>query len=324
MKSSTQPTFVAGHRGLVGTAVQKALLREGHGNVVTRTRAELDLRDQAAVDGFFDMVRPACVYLCAATVGGIKANATRPADFVADNLTIQSNVIGAARRTGVQKLIFLGSSCIYPRDCPQPMHEDALLTGPLEATNRAYAIAKIAGIELCWAFNRQYGCRYIALMPTNLFGPGDNYDLQGSHVLPALIRKMHDAKEAGRAEVILWGTGSPLREFLHSDDLAEAAVFLASLTEEQAAPLFSDERPPLINVGFGAEISIRDLATTVAEIVGFEGAVCWDTAQPDGTPRKLLDSSRIRALGWRPRISLKDGIAAAYKDFLDGSERVSV
>lgn len=308
----------------MGTAVQKALLREGHGNVVTRTRAELDLRDQAAVDGFFDMVRPACVYLCAATVGGIKANATRPADFVADNLTIQSNVIGAARRTGVQKLIFLGSSCIYPRDCPQPMHEDALLTGPLEATNRAYAIAKIAGIELCWAFNRQYGCRYIALMPTNLFGPGDNYDLQGSHVLPALIRKMHDAKEAGRAEVILWGTGSPLREFLHSDDLAEAAVFLASLTEEQAAPLFSDERPPLINVGFGAEISIRDLATTVAEIVGFEGAVCWDTAQPDGTPRKLLDSSRIRALGWRPRISLKDGIAAAYKDFLDGSERVSV
>ena len=178
----------------MGTAVQKALLREGHGNVVTRTRAELDLRDQAAVDGFFDVVRPACVYLCAATVGGIKANATRPADFVADNLTIQSNVIGAARRSGVQKLIFLGSSCIYPRDCPQPMHEDALLTGPLEATNRAYAIAKIAGIELCWAFNRQYGCRYIALMPTNLFGPGDNYDLQGSHVLPALIRKMHDAK----------------------------------------------------------------------------------------------------------------------------------
>lgn len=308
----------------MGTAVQRALLRGGHGNVVTRTRAELDLRDQAAVDGFFDAVRPACVYLCAATVGGIKANAMRPADFVADNLTIQSNVIGAARRTSVQKLIFLGSSCIYPRDCPQPMHEDALLTGPLESTNRAYAIAKIAGIELCWAFNRQFGCRYIALMPTNLFGPGDNYDLQGSHVLPALIRKMHDAKEAGRAEVVLWGTGSPLREFLHSDDLAEAAVFLASLTEEQAAPLFSDERPPLINVGFGAEISIRDLATTVAEIVGFEGAMRWDTAQPDGTPRKLLDSSRMRALGWRPRISLKDGIAAAYKDFLDGSERLSV
>jgi len=299
--------YVAGHRGLVGSAILRKLRAEGYTNLVTRTRQELDLRDQAAVNRFFEEERPEYVFLAAAKVGGILANSTYPADFIRDNLLIQTHVIDAAYRYGVKKLLFLGSSCIYPKHAPQPMKEEHLLTGPLEPTNEAYAVAKIAGIKMCQAYRRQYGFNAISLMPTNLYGPGDNFDLQTSHVLPALIRKFHEAKEEGRKEVVVWGTGTPRREFLHVDDLADAALFLMKHYESEE----------IINVGVGEDISIRELAELIARIVGFEGEIVYDTTKPDGTPRKLLDTSRLFALGWRPKIPLEEGIRQTYRWFLE-------
>jgi GDP-L-fucose synthase len=311
--------YVAGHRGLVGSAILRRLEREGCKNVVTRTHAELDLTDQVAVNRFFAEERPAYVFLAAAKVGGILANSTRPAEFISENLALQTNVIRAAHASGVQRLLFLGSSCIYPRDCPQPIREEYLLTGPIEPTNRPYAMAKIAGIEMCWAFNRQYGTQYTALMPTNLYGPNDSYDLTSSHVLPALLRKMHEAKVAHAAEVSVWGTGSVLREFLHSDDMADASVFLMNLPEEIYAPITrSESQAPLFNVGCGKELTIRELAELIREVVGFEGRLTFDASKPDGTPRKLLNISRMKELGWQACIPLREGIAAVYKEYSRG------
>ena len=295
--------YVAGHRGLVGSAVVRELRRQGYDNLLLRGSAELDLRDQAAVESFFAAERPAYVILAAARVGGIHANDTYPADFLRDNLQIQTNVIHSAWRHGASKLCFLGSSCIYPRLAPQPIHEDSLLTGPLEKTNEWYAIAKIAGLKMCQAYRRQHGFDAISLMPTNLYGPGDNFDLQNSHVLPALIRRFHEAKLRGDAELAVWGTGTPRREFLFVDDLARAVV---QLTRE-----YSSDAP--VNVGWGQDITIRELAAMVASIVGFSGRIVFDTSRPDGTPRKLLDISRITALGWAPATSLHDGISATYR-----------
>jgi GDP-L-fucose synthase len=298
--------FVAGHRGLVGSAIVRELGRQGYANLVMTGSAELDLRRQAAVEGFFERERPEYVILAAAKVGGIHANDTYPADFIRDNLQIQVNVIDAAWRSGVKKLCFLGSSCIYPKLAPQPMREDALLTGPLEPTNEWYAIAKIAGIKMCQAYRRQYGFNAISLMPTNLYGPGDNFDLQNAHVLPALIRRFHEAKVRGDAEVTIWGTGTPRREFLHVDDLADAVVHLTRT--------YDREEP--VNIGCGEDIRIVDLAGLVARVVAYEGRVAVDPSRPDGTPRKLLDVSRLTALGWRPRIGLEDGIRSTYQWFL--------
>ena len=297
--------FVAGHRGLAGSAIGRELQRRGFASVLTRTRQELDLLDTAAVTRFLDTERPTHVFVAAAKVGGIWANHTQPATFLWENLQIQNNLIHGAWRAGVKKLLFLGSSCIYPKLAPQPLREEHLLTGPLEPTNEWYAVAKIAGIKLCQALRRQHGCDFISAMPTNLYGPNDNYDLQGSHVLPALIRKFHEAKVRGDREVVCWGTGSPLREFLHADDLARALVFLMER--------YSEEQ--FINVGSGSELTIRDLAALVRDVVGFSGAVVWDESKPDGTPRKLMDSSRLFELGWRPQIGLREGIAHAYTDF---------
>jgi GDP-L-fucose synthase len=307
---------VAGHRGLVGSALVRALKRAGYENLLLRTHAELDLMDPVATDRFYAETRPEVVFLAAAKVGGIHANDTYPADFIRDNLAIELSVIEAAHRHGVKRLILLGSSCIYPRACPQPMSEAHLLTGPLEATNRPYALAKIAGIEMCSAYNRQYGTRYLAAMPTNLYGPGDNYDLQNSHVLPALIRKMHEAKLRGDDEVVIWGTGTPRREFLYSDDLAEACLYLAGLEDARFDALLADGAFPLVNVGCGEDLTIRELAELAAEVVGFEGKLVQDASKPDGTPRKLLDVSKITALGWRPKVGLREGIGRAYADFL--------
>ncbi len=308
---------VAGHRGLVGSALVRALERNGHQNLLLRTHAELDLMDPVATGRFYAETRPEVVFLAAARVGGIHANATYPADFIRDNLAIELSVIEAARRHGVQRLIFLGSSCIYPRDCPQPMRESHLLSGPLETTNRPYALAKIAGIEMCSAYNRQHGTRYLAAMPTNLYGPGDNYDLENSHVLPALIRKMHEAKLRGDVEVVIWGSGTPRREFLYSDDLADACLFLARLDDARFDALLADGDFPLVNVGCGEDQTIRELAELTAEVVGFEGALVQDTSKPDGTPRKLLDVGKLSALGWQPKVGLRDGIARAYADYLE-------
>jgi GDP-L-fucose synthase len=298
--------FVAGHRGLVGSAIVRELGRQGYANLVLSGSAEVDLRRQADVEGFFERERPDYVILAAAKVGGIHANDTYPADFIRDNLQIQVNVIDAAWRNGVKKLCFLGSSCIYPKLAPQPMREDALLTGPLEPTNEWYAIAKIAGIKMCQAYRRQYGFNAISLMPTNLYGPGDNFDLQNSHVLPALIRRFHEAKIRGDGEVVIWGTGTPRREFLHVDDLASAVVHLMRTYDQEE----------LVNVGCGEDIRIVDLAGLVARVVGYEGQVAVDPSRPDGTPRKLLDVSRLTALGWRPGIGLEDGIRSTYQWFL--------
>lgn len=313
--------YVAGHRGLAGSALMRQLKAAGYANIVTRTHAELDLVNDAAVRDFFEHERPAYVFLAAAKVGGILANNIYPADFIFQNLAIQTNVINQAWQHGVQRLLFLGSSCIYPRDCPQPMRESYLLTGPLEATNRSYAIAKIAGIELCWALNRQHHARFIAAMPTNLYGPGDNYDLQNSHVLPALIRKVHEAKERGDAQVMVWGTGTPRREFLYSDDMADACILLMQQRDEKfdalLDPAGDGSQPPLINVGCGTDHTIRELAETVAAIVGFKGTLAFDTSKPDGTPRKLLDVSRMQTLGWVANINLREGISIAYKAYLD-------
>jgi GDP-L-fucose synthase len=302
--------YVAGHRGLVGSALMRRLQAGGYTNLITRTHAELDLTDQAAVREFFEREQPEYVFLAAAKVGGILANDTYPAEFIRDNLAIQTNVIHEAWRAGVKRLLFLGSSCIYPRDCPQPIKEEYLLTGPLEPTNRPYAVAKIAGIEMCWAYNRQYGTQYLAVMPTNLYGPGDNYHPENSHVIPALIRRFHEAKVKGEPSVTVWGTGTPRREFLYSDDMADACVFLMSLPDEKFDSVLNPPHsaPPLINIGVGEDLTIRELAETIARVVGYEGKITFDPSKPDGTPRKLLDVSRLRALGWRARVSLREGL----------------
>lgn len=304
----TTRIYVAGHRGLAGSAITRSLQRQGYDRLVTRTHAELDLTVRADVDAFFAAERPEVVVLAAAKVGGIVANDTYPAEFLSQNLAIQLNVIDAAWRHGARKLMFLGSSCIYPRLAPQPLKEDALLTGPLEATNEAYAIAKIAGIKMCQAYARQYGCDFFSVMPTNLYGPGDSYDLKHSHVLPALIRKMHEARAVGADSVEIWGTGTPRREFLYSDDLADACVFLLQRFGAKEIGAF-------VNIGCGEDLSIRELAETVREVVGFEGSLRFDTSKPDGTPRKLMDVSRLSALGWRARVGLREGIALAYADY---------
>ncbi|MEN4920517.1 GDP-L-fucose synthase [Achromobacter spanius] len=306
MTNLDQRVFVAGHRGMVGAAITRELHRRGYNNVLTRSRAELDLENQNQVHRFFSTTPVDVVYLAAAKVGGILANNTHPVDFLYKNLMIQCNVIRAAYAAGVRKLLFLGSSCIYPREAPQPIREDALLTGPLEATNEPYAIAKIAGLKLCEAYQREYGARFICAMPTNLYGPHDNYDLHSSHVLPALIRKFHEGREANQESVTIWGTGTPLREFLYVDDLAQACVML--MEHPQAEGMY--------NIGAGQDISIADLAQLVARVVGYAGNIVYDTSKPDGTPRKLMDSSRVQALGWKPEISLTHGITLAYGHFL--------
>lgn len=308
--------FVAGHRGLAGSAIVRRLRSLGYENLLLRTHQELDLEDGQAVGRFFDEQRPDFVFLAAAKVGGILANRDFPADFISRNLRIQCNVIENAHRCRVDRLLFLGSSCIYPKHARQPMAEEQLLTGPLEFTNRSYAIAKIAGIEMCWAFNRQYGTRYLAAMPTNLYGPGDNYDLASSHVLPALIRKMHEAQQRSDRTLTVWGTGKPLREFLFSDDMGDACVFLLNLPGEQFQSLIaSEEVAPLVNVGSGSDLSIAELARKVCDVLGFEGEIVFDPSKPDGTPRKLMDSSKLFSYGWRPKVSLEEGIRIAYADF---------
>lgn len=308
--------YVAGHRGLAGSAIVRKLVAGGHHNLLLRTRAELDLTDHAAVRNFFEEERPEYVFLAAAKVGGIHANNTYPAEFIFNNLAIQTNVIHESWRSGVNRLLFLGSSCIYPRDCPQPMKESHLLTGPLEPTNRPYALAKLAGIEQCWAYNRQYGTRYLAAMPTNLYGPGDSYDLNNSHVLPALIRKVHEAKGSGAGELVVWGTGRPLRELLYSDDMADGCLFLMKLDEAKFDHLVDAEACPLINMGFGEDMTIAEYARITCEVIGYQGRIVFDTSKLDGTPKKLLDSSRLLALGWRPKVGLRDGIGLACADYV--------
>lgn len=308
--------FVAGHSGLVGSALVRRLHRTGYRNLVLRTHTELDLTDRSAAARFFSQEQPEYVFLAAAKVGGILANETQPGDFIRVNLEIQTNVIDQACRHGVKRLLFLGSTCIYPRDCPQPIKEDYLLTGALEPTNSAYALAKIAGIEMCRSYNQQFGTRFLCAMPTNLYGPGDSYDLQNSHVLPALIRKFHEARVAACDHVTIWGTGRPLREFLFSDDMADACIFLLGLDQARFDELLAAHRYPLINVGCGSDISIADLARLVAEIEQYEGNITFDATKPDGTPRKLTDPGRLFALGWRPATELRRGIALARADFL--------
>ena len=309
--------YVAGHRGLAGSAIVRRLQAQGYRNLILRTHAELELTEQAAVRAFFERERPEYVFLAAARVGGIHANNTYPAEFIHSNLAVQTNVVHEAWRSGAARLLFLGSSCIYPRDCAQPMKEEYLLTGTLEATNRPYAVAKIAGIEQCWSYNRQYGTRYLAAMPTNLYGLGDSYDLANSHVLPALIRKVHEAKTSGAKEVVVWGTGRPLRELLYSDDMAEACVFLMNLGDAVFDRLVRADACPLINVGYGEDMSIAEYARAACEVIGYRGRLAFDAAKPDGTPKKLLDSSRLLALGWKPKTGLREGIALAYADYLE-------
>lgn len=307
--------YIAGHRGLVGSAIVRRLQAEGCKNMVMRTHKELDLIDQSAVRFFFERERPEIVVLAAAKVGGILANATYPAEFIYENLMIQSNIIHWSQKTGVKRLLFLGSSCIYPKLCPQPMKEEYLLTGPLEPTNDAYALAKIAGIKMCESYNFQFGTRYLSVMPTNLYGPEDNFDLENSHVLSALIRKFHEAKESGAPEVVVWGTGSPWREFLHVDDLADACVYLLGLPDSNYEKLIKNLQPCLFNIGMGKDITIKELAELVQEIVGFNGRIVFDTSKPDGTPRKLLDTSRMDDLGWKAEITLREGIEKTYEWF---------
>ena len=299
--------FVAGHRGMVGSALVRRLGAEGYQNVITRSRKELDLTDQAAVNRFFESEKIDVVLLAAARVGGILANATRPGEFIYENLVIETNVIHAAYRARVERLVFFGSSCIYPKQCPQPIREEYLLTSPLEPTNDAYAIAKIAGLKLCEAYNREYNTQYVALMPTNLYGPNDNYDLKSSHVLPALLRKAHEAKLNGDATLTVWGSGTPRREFLHVDDLAAATLFVLEHNVTEG----------LFNVGVGEDLSIRELAQCICKVVGFEGELVFDASKPDGTPRKLLDVSRLTQMGWQATIGLEDGIASTYRDFVE-------
>ncbi|MBK0391960.1 GDP-L-fucose synthase [Ramlibacter algicola] len=315
--------YVAGHRGMVGSAIVRQLLAAGHpqDRLVTRTHAELDLTDQAAVRAFFQQEKPDQVYLAAARVGGIHANNTYPADFIWDNLMMEANIIDAAFRSGVHKLLFLGSSCIYPKMAPQPMREDALLTGTLESTNEPYAIAKIAGIKLCESFNRQHGVDYRSVMPTNLYGPGDNYHPENSHVIPALLRRFHEAKQANAEKVVIWGSGTPRREFLYVDDMASASVHVMNL---DAGTYAKHTQPMLshINVGFGDDLTILDLAEAVAKTVGYAGGIETDPTKPDGTPRKLMDSSRLQSLGWSAKVSLAEGLQLAYQDFLKAGSAV--
>jgi GDP-L-fucose synthase len=307
MLSPNTQIYVAGHRGLVGSAIVRALKAQGFSQLLLRTHRELDLTDQAAVLEFFQKERPQAVIMAAARVGGIQANNVRPAEFIRDNLLIQDNVIDAAYQAGVAKFVFLGSSCIYPKLAPQPIKEDSLLTGPLEPTNEWYAIAKIAGVKMCQAYRRQYGFNAISLMPTNLYGPGDNFDLQNSHVLPALIRRFHEAKLRGDGSLTVWGTGTPRREFLHVDDLADAVIYLLRTYDDEA----------IVNIGWGQDVTIRELAEIVASVAGFRGRLEFDSSKPDGTPRKLLDTSRLTALGWTPKIKLKAGIEDTYAWFKD-------
>jgi len=314
--------YIAGHHGLVGSALMRNLQAKGYTNLLTRTHAELDLTNQAATEAFFVSEKPDYVFLAAAKVGGIHANNTYPAEFIRDNLAIQTNVIHAAYRNQVKRLMFLGSSCIYPKHAPQPMKEEYLLSGPLEPTNRPYALAKIAGIEMCWSYNRQYGTQYLAVMPTNLYGPGDNYHPENSHVIPALIRKFHEAKQANAPAVTVWGTGTPRREFLYSDDMADACAFLMNLPDEKYQTLLgSDEAktgvfmPPVVNIGVGEDVTIRDLAETIKSVVGYTGEIAFDSTKPDGTPRKLMDVSLLHTMGWRAGRGLKQGLASAYADF---------
>lgn len=315
--------YVAGHTGLAGSAILRAVERAGYSNLVLRRHAELDLIDARAVAAFFERERPEYVFLAAAKVGGILANDIYPAEFIRENLAVQLNVIHEAWRAGVKRLLFLGSSCIYPRDCAQPIKEEYLLSGPLEPTNRAYALAKIAGVEMCWSYNRQHGARFLAVMPTNLYGLGDRYDLQNSHVLPALIRKIHEAKQNGVRQVTLWGSGRPRREFLLSDDMAEACVFLMRLPDAEFGRLVAPAKAPLINVGAGKDLSIAELATRIAGVLGYHGEFVYDASRPDGAPRKLLDSSRINALGWSARTHLDEGLKLAYADFLQQHQKLA-
>ena len=315
--------YVAGHRGLVGSAIVRELKALGHTQILTRTHAELDLTDDRATRAFFEAEKPDYVFLAAAKVGGIVANNSYPAEFIRDNLAIQLNVIHSAYQAGVKRLLFLGSSCIYPKLAPQPMRERDLLTGPLEPTNRPYALSKIAGIEMCWSYNRQYGTKYLAAMPTNLYGPGDNYHPTNSHVIPALLRKFHEAKVRGAGSVEVWGTGTPRREFLYSEDMARACIFLMNLPDNRyEALLGSDEvatgrfEPPLVNIGVGEDVTIADLAAQVAQVVGFEGRIVYDTSKPDGTPRKLMDVGLLNAAGWKASTPLGQGLIAAYREFV--------
>ena len=315
--------YVAGHRGLVGSAIVRRLRRGGYHNLVLRTHAELELTDSVATQAFFEAERPQYVFMAAAKVGGIIANNTMPAEFIHSNLAIQTNIIHSSYRAGVQRLLFLGSSCIYPRHAPQPMKEHDLLTGPLEPTNRAYALAKFAGIEMCWSYNRQYGTKYLAAMPTNLYGPGDNYHPTHSHVIPALLRKFHEAVVRGDDQVTVWGSGTPRREFLYSDDMADACVHLMKLNDERyQALLGSDEsatgrfEPPLVNIGVGHDVAIAELAELVRQTTGFKGQIAYDRDKPDGTPRKLMDVSLLSGTGWRASTSLSDGLRSAYAEFV--------
>lgn len=315
--------YIAGHRGLVGSAIVRNLQAKGYHNLITRTHAELDLTNQHATADFFALEKPDYVFLAAAKVGGIHANNTYPAEFIYENLAIQNNIIHAAYKNNVQRLMFLGSSCIYPKQAPQPMPENCLLTGPLEPTNRPYALAKIAGIEMCWSYNRQYGTQYLAVMPTNLYGPGDNYHPENSHVIPALIRKFHEAKENNAKEVVVWGTGTPKREFLYNEDMADACVYLMNLPDEQYQSLLgSDEfatgkfEPPLVNIGYGEDISIKELAETVKQVIDFQGNIVFDTTKPDGTMRKLMDVRKLTDKGWHAQTSLIEGLGQAYIDFV--------
>lgn len=311
--------YVAGHRGLVGSALIRQLKAKGYTNLLTRTHTELDLTDAITVKRFFETEQPEYVFLAAAKVGGIHANNTYPAEFIYENLAIQNNVIQNAYLNRVKRLIFLGSSCIYPRECPQPIREEYLLTGPLEPTNRPYALAKIAGIEMCWSYNRQYGTHYLAAMPTNLYGLGDSYHPENSHVIPGLIRKLHQAKISQEKSVEVWGSGKPFREFLFADDMALACIFIISLPDEEYIPLLAQNRnnglPPVINIGSGSDLTIADLAELIKEVVNFTGEILFDTSKPDGTMKKLMDSSRLNQLGWQPVTSLKQGLETAYQEF---------
>jgi len=312
--------YIAGHRGLVGTALMRNLRARGFDNFVTRTHAELDLTNQAAVEAFFAAEKPDYVFLAAAKVGGIHANNTYPAEFIRDNLAIQTNIIHAAWKNNVKRLLFLGSSCIYPKLAPQPMKEEHLLTSELEPTNRPYALAKIAGIEMCWSYNRQYHTQYLAVMPTNLYGPGDNYHPENSHVIPALIRRFHEAKLANAPSVSVWGSGTPKREFLYSEDMADACVYLMNLPDAQFVPLLGQNRndglPPLMNIGVGHDLTIRELAETVKDVVGYQGEIEFDASKPDGTPRKLMDVGRLNAMGWKATTTMQSGLTVAYQDFM--------
>lgn len=313
--------FVAGHRGMVGSAILRNLVGRGHdkSRLITRPRSELDLLDQRAVEAFFAREKPEEVYLAAARVGGIRANDTYPADFIYENLLVQANILKAAHDHGVRRLLFLGSSCIYPKLAAQPLTEASLLTGPLEPTNRAYAVAKIAGIEMCWSYNRQHGRQFLAVMPTNLYGVGDNYHPENSHVIPGMLRRFHEAKLSGASSVAIWGTGTPRREFMYADDMADACVHVMSLPDAQFRPLLAADRndglPPMVNIGVGHDVTIAEVATSIAKTVGFTGRITFDPTKPDGTPRKLMDSSRLGSLGWSARTGLDEGLVLAYADF---------